>query len=458
MSHPVRSAGFAVHIKTYGCQMNERDSEMVAALLERRGMRVATREGGADAILLNTCAVRGKAEDKAIGKARLLIARKPHPEQVIGLAGCLVQRVGADVFRLVPGLDLAVGTHRLAQVPDLLEAVRAGRRPLLETGTSRMPYDGRTHRPGRVTAFVNILFGCNRRCAYCVVPDVRGPEWSRPAADILDEVRALAASGVRDITLLGQSIMAYGRANPVWPEGAPPSPGGWREPLPRLLEAVNGVPGVARIRFTSGHPAGCTAELARAMAGLPAVCEHLHLPLQSGSDRILARMGRGYTADGYRAAAARLRAAVPDLVLTTDVIVGFPGETREEFGQTRALLDEIGFDQTFVFQYNPRPNTPAARLGDDVSAAEKLRRNHALLEDQTRRSERLHQSWIGRECEVLVEGRSRRLPARWTGRTRHAVWAVFEAPAGVGPGDSVRLRVERATAQVLYGTITQRGA
>ncbi len=445
---------FTVHLKTYGCQMNARDSEMLAALLERRGMAIAPRERGADAVVLNTCSVRSKAEDKAIGKARLLIARKPRPDRIVGLVGCLVQRLQEGVFERVPGLDFGVGTHRLAAVPAVIEAVRAGRRPLLVAdAAAREPYDGQTHRPGGVTAFVNVLFGCNRRCAYCVVPDVRGSEWSRPAADVIEEVRALAAGGVREVTLLGQSIMAYGRANPAWPASAASSPRGFREPLPRLLEAVSGVPGIVRVRFTSGHPAGCTDELARAMAELPAVCEHLHLPVQSGADRVLARMGRGYTADAYRAAVRRLRAAVPDLALSTDVIVGFPGETPAEFEQTRALLEEIGVDQTFVFKYDPRPGTPAAGWPDDVCAADKLRRNHLLLEDQVRRSAALHRAWIGREVEVLAEGRSRRVAARWAGRTRQNVQAVFAAPAGLRPGDRVHLRVGQATAQALYGTI-----
>ena len=291
-----------------------------------------------------------------------------------------------------------------------------------------------------------------------MVPEVRGGEWSRPARDVIEEVRQLVAHDVKEVTLLGQSIMAYGRQTPVWDQtpvwqAADCSPRGFTEPLPRLLEALNDLPGLCRLRFTSGHPCGCTAELARAFAELPAVCEHLHLPLQSASDRILRHMNRGYTAEDYRAAVRRLQAAAPRIVLTTDVIVGFPTETPEEFDMTRAFLEEIGFDNVYIFKYNPRPGTPAAQWSDDVSAKEKLRRNHALLEDQGRRSQTFHQAFVGQACEVLVEGPSLRNEARWSGRTRQNILAVFEALPGLQAGDLVMLRVAQATAQALYGTI-----
>lgn len=461
-----------VHIKTYGCQMNERDSEMVAVLLERRGYILTERESQADVIILNTCSVRAKAEDKAIGKLRLMIARKARPDLIIGAVGCMVQRMQDEILRQAPGLDFAVGTHALARVPAILDAVRAGlpadssgvalaqtealaqtgRRSILDFAPADAPYDGHTHASGETSAFVNILFGCERRCAYCVVPEVRGEEWSRPAGDIIAEVRSLVARSVKEVTLLGQSIMAYGRRTKVW-EAAVCSPRGFTEPLPRLLEALNDIPGLLRLRFTSGHPCGCTAELARAFAELPAVCEHLHLPLQSAADRILQRMNRGYTAEDYRAAVRRLQKAAPRIVLSTDVIVGFPTETPEEFDLTRAFLEEIGFDNVYIFKYNPRPGTPAAQWSDDVSEQEKLRRNHALLEDQGRRSQAFHRTFIGRDCEVLVEGPSLRNKARWSGRTRQNILAVFEAAPLLKAGDLVMVRVAQATAQALYGNV-----
>ncbi|MFH1477292.1 MAG: tRNA (N6-isopentenyl adenosine(37)-C2)-methylthiotransferase MiaB [Verrucomicrobiota bacterium] len=457
---------FKVHIKTYGCQMNERDSEMIAVLLKRQGYALVERESQADVVIVNTCSVRAKAEDKAIGKLRMLIdARREHPGQIIGVVGCMVQRLKEELFRKIPGLDFAVGTHVLTRVPAILDAVlsgivptshgggtKTGRRPIIDVTSSGDQSDGHTHLPGQVSAFVNILFGCNRHCAYCVVPEVRGREWSRPARDIIVEARQLVAQGVKEITLLGQSIMAYGRQTSVW-QATDRSPRGFTEPLPRLLEALNDIPGLCRLRFTSGHPGGCSPELARVFAELPAVCEHLHLPLQSASDRILKLMRRGYTAGDYRAAVRRLREAEPRIVLSTDVIVGFPTETPEEFDLTRAFLAEIGFDNVYIFKYNPRPGTLAAQWNDDVSVNEKLRRNHALLEDQGRRSQTFHQAFVGQTCEVLAEGPSLRNKARWAGRTRQNILAVFDAEPGLKAGDLVPVRVARATAQALYGKI-----
>ena len=433
--------------------MNERDSEMLAVLLQRRGYALAKRENHADAVIVNSCSVREKSEDKAIGKLRMLVAaRKETPGLIVGVAGCMVQRLKGELFRLVPGLDFAVGTHALARTPKALDAVRSGQGPVLDIGEADAPYDGDTHEAGKVSAFVNILFGCDRRCAYCVVPEVRGGEWSRPARDVIGEARGLVETGTKEITLLGQSIMAYGRKDNVW-ENPHRSPRNFSEPLPRLLEALNDIPGLCRLRFTSGHPAGCSEELARAFAELPAVCEHLHLPLQSASDRILRLMNRGYTAEDYRSAARRLRDAAPDIVFSTDVIVGFPTETPEEFEMTRAFLEEIYFDNVYVFKYSPRTRTVAAGLNDDVAPEEKLRRNHVLLKDQLRRSTEFHRTLIGRDCEVLAEGPSSRVKTRWSGRTRQNILVVFDAAENLKEGDSVTLRVDDATAQALYGKI-----
>ncbi|MBI2441333.1 MAG: tRNA (N6-isopentenyl adenosine(37)-C2)-methylthiotransferase MiaB [Lentisphaerae bacterium] len=444
---------FTVHIKTYGCQMNERDSEMFAVLLGRQGYALCQQESQADLVIVNTCSVRTQAEDKAIGKLRMLIAaRKERPQQYIGAVGCMVQRLKHELLRKAPGLDFAVGPAALARLPAVLDAVRAGRRGILEVDPSDSAYDGSTHAPGKISAFVNILFGCNRRCTFCVVPEVRGNEWSRPAQEVIEEAAKLVAQGVKEITLLGQSIMAYGRRTRVW-DGAPPSPRGFSEPLPRLLEALNDLSGLQRLRFTSGHPSGCSPELARAFAELPAVCEHLHLPLQSAADRILKLMNRGYTLSDYRAAVQRLRQAAGRIVFSTDVIVGFPTETPEEFELTRAFLEEINFDNVYIFKYNPRPGTVAAAWSDDVSPEEKLRRNHVLLQDQERRSRVFHQTFIGRTCEVLVEGVSLRNEARWSGRTRDNILTVFAAQPGLKAGDLVPVRVTEATAQALYGTI-----
>jgi tRNA-2-methylthio-N6-dimethylallyladenosine synthase len=438
--------------------MNERDSEAIAALLARRGYRIVASEPEADVMVVNTCSVRGKAEDKALGKLGLMVAAKGvKAPQVVGAVGCMVQRLGPAMLQRVKGLDFAVGTHRLSTLPAVIEAALDGRGPLVDTGeTEPDPEALSGHAEGGVSAFVNILLGCDRQCAYCIVPTVRGREWSRPSESILREVRALAAQGVVEVTLLGQSVMSYGRRQAVWPEGAI-SPGGYTEPLPRLLEAVSTVAGIRRIRFTSGHPSGCSAELARAMGTVPGVCDHLHLPVQSGSDTVLRRMRRGYSAAAYLEAVARLRDAVPTLALTTDVIVGFPGETEADFEATRRLMEAARFDNAFIFKYSPREGTPAAALEDDVPEPEKLRRNHVLLEDQDRRGQAINAGAVGQRVEVLAEGPSLRNPDRWAGRTTTNKIVIFEPRPGLAAGDRVELLIERAGPQTLYGAMKGRG-
>ena len=441
-------------LKTYGCQMNERDSEAVEAVLLECGHRRADCENDADLVLVNTCSVRGKAEDKALGKLGLLVATKREkPERIIGALGCMVQRLGSSLLDRVPGLDLAVGTHRLVRLPEIVEQAARGDGPVVVVDEAERPAEVLSGRARRgPSAFVTILLGCERRCTYCIVPAVRGREWSRPGADVIEEVSRLAAGGVREVTLLGQSVMAYGRRNEVWP-GNYTSGRGYREPLTRLLEAVGAVDGIERVRFTSGHPSGCTPELARAMAEIPEVCQHLHLPLQSGSDRILEKMKRGYSVRDYRLAVERLREAVPDMALTTDIIVGFPTETGAEFEMTRRFCAEIGFDNAFIFKYSPRPDTPAAGWTDDVPAQEKIRRNQVLLEDQNARCAAVYRSMPGTVVKVLVSGLSARNRARWTGRTRTNRIVVFEPAVGVKAGDTVRVRIEKAMPQSAFGVI-----
>jgi tRNA-2-methylthio-N6-dimethylallyladenosine synthase len=443
-------------IKTYGCQMNERDSEMIAALLQRAGFTLAGRENNADIVIVNTCSVREKAEVKALGKLRLLIAEKRRRKNlVVGAVGCMVQRMKTDILRQTRGLDFAVGTSRISSVGEIIQKVLSGRRPVVDVAPGKLDCEPDTHLAGNVAAFINVLYGCNRHCSYCVVPEVRGPEWSRPAADIVAEAQGLVAKGTKEITLLGQSVLSYGRANEVW-QGGPESQRGFKEPFPRLLEAVSSISGLARLRFTSSHPSGCTEELARAFMELPAVCPHVHLPLQSGSDRLLKLMNRGYTAPEYRAAVGRLRRAAPRLAITTDIIVGYPSETKEDFDLTRAFMEEIGFVNAFIFKYSPRPGTKAAKLADDVSPAEKLRWNHILLEDLDRQGLKLNRLWVGRAAQVLVEGQSRRNPNRWSGHTDTNIIVIFENTGGIRPGDLIEVKIERAEAQTLYGKVEGR--
>ena len=433
------------HIHTYGCQMNVRDSEAVEALLVAAGHEKACGEADADLVVVNSCTVRQKAEEKAVGKAGNLIAAG----KVVGLMGCAVKRMGEDVFRRLPRLDFAVGPRAYGLIPRIVEE---GRYPRLELGDDMVPECLAAHVESGWQAYVTVLLGCDNRCSYCIVPDVRGHEYSRPAREVVAEVSALAGRGVREVCLLGQSVLRYGVRNAAWDERDAPSPGGYAEAFPRLLEAVAAIPGIERIRFTSAHPGGCTDELVRAYREFPQVCRHLHLPVQSGSDRILAGMGRRYTRAEYLAAVGKLRAFDPEFSVTTDVIVGYPGETERDFEDTRSLMEEAGFDNAFVFKYSPRPGTRSAALPDDVPTAEKERRDQVLLADQEARGLRRNGELVGTVREVLAEGPSKRVAGRWSGRdsgNRIVVWDV--GGKSYAPGEKVMVKVLEVHPQVLVG-------
>ena len=434
---------FLVH--TYGCQMNVRDSEAVEALLLAAGHTKAANEDDAELVIVNSCTVRQKAEEKAVGKTGNLCAAG----KLTGLMGCAVKRLGEDVFKRLPKLDFAVGPRAIGLIPKI---VSDGRFPRLELGDDLMSEALASHVEGGVQAFVTILVGCDNRCSYCIVPDVRGHEYSRPAREIVAEVRALVANGVKEVCLLGQSVLRYGVRNAAWDGADAPSPGGYTEAFPRLLEALAAIPGLKRIRFTSAHPKGCTDELLRAYREFPQVCRHLHLPVQSGSDRILADMGRHYTRAEYLAAVAKLREFDPEFALTTDVIVGYPGETEEDFEATRSLMEEAGFDNSFIFKYSPRPGTRSAAKTDDVTKAEKERRDQVLLADQEARGLRRNARLVGTVREVMVEGPSKRNKARFSGRdggNRIVVWDVPTDAPKPRPGDMLKLKIADAHAQIL---------
>ncbi len=458
-AHPA----FSIH--TYGCQMNVRDSDLLARRLRAAGFAEAASEDEADVVLVNSCSVREKAEEKAIGKLGMLCAaRRDRPGLVVGLTGCMANRLGPDVVGLVPGLSFAVGPRAAGPaIVGLVHRALAGERGLFlgdsarsADGVAGEAKDAGADEPRAAAApasFVTILYGCNQRCSYCIVPSVRGSEESRDPRAIVAEVREEAARGAKDVCLLGQSVMRYGRMGFSWPEDVP-SPMGFTEPLPRLLEYVaREVPEVRRLRFTSGHPSGVTDELARAMREIPAVCPHLHLPMQSGSDRVLREMRRGYDSARYLDAVRRLREGVPDIAITTDVIVGYPGETEEDFEATRRAMEAADFDNAFVFKYSPRPGTPSSLLEDDVPDEEKRRRDQVLLADQDARGQRCNDRWVGRTVEVLAEGPSLRNPARWSGRTGQNKIVVFDPAPGLRAGDFVRVSVSSARPQTLYGEI-----
>lgn len=444
---------FILH--TYGCQMNVRDSDAVAAMMIAAGYQQAANENDADLIIVNSCSVRGKAEDKALGKLGLLCATKAdRPERKVGLMGCMAQRLGKKVFTKVPLLDFSVGTRCCGAIPHLVKRVEAGETNISEISAPEATPDvPDSHNETGHSAFVTILLGCNRRCAYCIVPDVRGPEFSRPAREILAEITALAEHGIREVTLLGQSVMNYGLMNSVWSEEDPPSPGGYTEAFSRLLEAVNAIPKIQRIRFTSSHPSGCTDEMVRAMSTLPKVCHHLHLAVQSGSNRILTAMRRGYTREEYLDAIKRLRVAMPDFSLTSDIIVGFPSETDEDFEETRTLMELAGFDNAFIFKYSTRPGTPAADLEDDVTDKQKRERNQILLADQDKRGQLNNESLVGTIQDVLVDGPSLRNTKRWSGRTAGNKIAVFTPSPKIQAGMIAKVRIVKAAPQTLYGEL-----
>ena len=436
------------HIHTYGCQMNVRDSEAVAAMLAAAGHVRAEGEEDADLVVVNSCTVRQKAEEKAVGKVGNLIAAG----KIVGLAGCAAERMGEEVFRRLPKLHFAVGPRQLWRIPAIVaefESAPPGRRPrrVLVVGAGELPRGLDAHLAAAdgsfaaVQSYVTVMVGCDNRCSYCIVPSVRGREWCRPEAEIVAEVKCLAARGVKEVCLLGQSVLRYrgdgGRA------------------FPHLLRELQGVEGLERIRFTSAHPAGCTEELIAAYRDCPKVCRHLHLPVQSGSDRILKSMGRRYDRAEYLDAVARLRAFDPEFALTTDVIVGYPGETEEDFEATRSLMEEAGFDNAFVFKYSPRPGTRAAEMADDVPAAEKERRDQVLLADQERRGLERNLRLVGSLRAVLAEGPSKRNRERWSGRDSGNRIVVFPPVDGVSVGDEVKVRVAEAHAQILVGEVVK---
>ncbi|MBV9488626.1 MAG: tRNA (N6-isopentenyl adenosine(37)-C2)-methylthiotransferase MiaB, partial [Verrucomicrobia bacterium] len=356
-----------VFIKTYGCQMNERDSEQVAQMLIGRGHVITTEETEADVVLLNTCSVRDLAEQKALGKMGMLGALSRQQQQrpiVYGFLGCMAQSRGASLLKEVPHLDLVVGTQKFHRVADYVD--EAWRRKLRarfddvrftivdveeEEGSQNAIRDHlATARP--VSSFVSVMQGCNMHCTFCIVPHTRGAERSRPVAEIVEEVRRLVDRGVREVTLLGQIVNLYGR-HELPKLGA-------KSPFVQLIEAVHEVEGLQRLRFTSPHPIGFRKDLIGAFGYLPKLVEHIHLPLQSGSDRILKAMHRTYTAAKYVALVDEIRSVTPKMAITTDIIVGFPGETDEDYARTRALVERVGFDNAFVFKYSPRKDTPAA--------------------------------------------------------------------------------------------------
>jgi tRNA-2-methylthio-N6-dimethylallyladenosine synthase len=456
-------------IKTYGCQMNERDSEQVAHSLIGRGYERVSCEKDADVVLLNTCSVRDMAEQKALGKMGMLgRMAKSRPETVFGFLGCMAQARGAELLKEIPHLDLVVGTQKFHRVADYVDDVVARKRSVVgiaDPGLNRMDdlrfsivdveeevgsqstIRDQSLAPKQATAFVSIMQGCNMHCTFCIVPRTRGAERSRTISEIASEVRALVARGVKEVTLLGQIVNLYGRHEfPSVVAGRGPS----ISPFVQLLEAVSAIDGLQRLRFTSPHPIGFRDDLIDAFSRLPKLAEHVHLPLQSGSNRILKAMHRPYTAERYAQLVGKIRGARPGIAVTTDIIVGFPGETESDYKATRDLVEHLQFDNAFVFRYSPRRETRAATMSDQVDESLKEARNQDLLGIINASTRRANEKLVGTRVEVLCEGPSKRNPARLMGRTRTNKVVVFEAREN-RIGKTFDVAIERANGFSLYG-------
>ena len=441
----------SVYIKTYGCQMNERDSEAVAAQLVAKGYALAASEATADVILLNTCSVRDNAEQTAINRMENLAGhfRERRPDLVLGFMGCMAQSRGKDLIDRLPDVDLVLGTQKFHRAAEYIDDLLAGRREKVVDTAEELGSEGaiREHLLNgkgskAATAFVSIMQGCNQHCTFCIVPHTRGEERSRTIPDIVAESRALVAGGVKEITLLGQIVNSYAKRDIPMRDG--------RSAFVQLIEAVHEIGGLERIRFTSPHPKGYGDDLVAAYARLPKLCESAHLPAQSGSDRVLKLMHRGYTRERYLEIIRKLRAAKPEIGLCTDLIVGFPGETEEDFDQTCSLVREVGFDQAYIFKYSPRKNTPAAAMPDQLSQ-EVIEERHARLFDCINAVGReKHRAFVGRTVQILVEGPSKKNDSRLTGRTRCNQIVVFEG-ADRHRGQMMDLKITRASNFTLYG-------
>jgi tRNA-2-methylthio-N6-dimethylallyladenosine synthase len=431
-------------IETFGCQMNVHDSERMAGLLEQAGYEATDDAADADVVVINTCSVRDRAEQQLytrLGELRVLAAEHGH-DPVVAVAGCVAQQEGEAILKRANGTaDVVIGTQAIKQLPMLVSQASVERRPLVDLN----PYDdvsfplGVTRRADPVKAYVTIIEGCNEFCSFCVVPYTRGHERMRPKGDILAEVREAAASGRREVQLLGQIVNHY---------GAPDDPGC---DFTGLLEAIHAVDGIERIRFASPHPRHFSRRFLAAMNDLPKICRHLHLPVQSGSTRVLEAMRRRYTRESYLELVADIREMAPDVALSTDMIVGFPGETEREFEETLSLTSAVRYSSMFSFKYSPRPNTLAdKRLADDVPEEEKTRRIVALQARQRQIQTELNEALIGREVAVLVDAASKRRDTELSGRTSQNIVVNVPGPAS-WIGRTVTVRVARAGAYSVWG-------
>lgn len=460
--------------------MNERDSEQVAQTFAERGYTLTPKEQDADAILINTCSVRDQAEQKALGKMGMMGKYRESRDHVVyGFMGCMAQSRGSELFDRVPHLDLVVGTQKYHRVFDYVdnilnrrmqarmdevggemitgrvedEIIKINQDRIIsarmvdteeEEGSQNTIRDHVPREGQQATSFVSIMQGCNMRCSFCIVPDTRGKERGRPISDIASEVKELVGKGVKEVTLLGQIVNLYGRTEFPKVDG--------KSPFVQLLEAVHEIEGLERIRFTSPHPIGYRDDLVEAFTYLPKLCSHIHFPMQSGSDRILKKMRRPYKNEKFLTICEKMQAARPDLAITTDIIVGFPGESEEDFEETVACMKRIGFDNSFIFRYSKRKDTPAAEMDEQLSDKVKEERNQILLRIQEELTTTKNAKLIGTVQQVLCEGPSKTNKERLSGRTSQNKIVIFDGKAERMAGQLIDVRIEDSTGYTLYGT------
>ena len=444
-----------VYIKTYGCQMNERDSEAVSEMLRGRGYSIVQHEEDADVVLLNTCSVREQAEQKAIGKAGYLKRRlRKNPNFILGVMGCMAQNRGEELIDKLPDIDLIIGTQKFHQVPDHLDNIfktLEGQGPKPSTIVDLENEQGSQNTivahnldKRKVSAFISIMQGCNMNCTFCIVPKTRGRERCRPIESIVEEAHELVENGTKEITLLGQIVNSYGRREIPFIQG--------KSPFVQLLERLNEIKGLERIRFTSPHPRGFKQDLVEAYRDLPKLCEYIHLPMQSGSSKILKKMNRPYSRERFKQLVGDLRSVVPDMYFSTDIIVGFPGETDQDFELTRNLFEEIGFEMAFIFKYSTRTGTPAAILEDQIPKEVKEERNQILLSILEKASLKRNQNLIGTTQEILVEGPARKGVNMFVGRNRGFRKVVFSGSERL-IGELVPVKIEEASVTTVRGSL-----
>ena len=438
-----------VFIKTYGCQMNDRDSEAVAQDMKHSGYTMTDDEKDADVILFNTCSVRDQAERKAMGKIGIIKKyREKKPNLKIGVIGCMAQSKGEEITDKYGHVDVVVGTDQLHKIPELLEKSEKEKTQIVSRGLSRDILDRlEVHPEGQISAQVSIMRGCNEYCTYCIVPFTRGQEKSRAIASIITEVKALVDKGVREIMYLGQNITAYGiieaRKERKYDKEV--------SPFAELLRETAKIEGIKRIRFTSPHARYFNDDLINTIAAEPKISRMIHFPLQSGSDKILKVMRRRHTAADFMVWVNKLKERVEGVTFSTDLIVGFPGESDEDFEATRQMCNEIDFDQEFIFRYSKRRNTPAAQMPNQLDEDLKMERNQILLADLAERLTAKNEKLVGTIQEVLVEGPSKRNSERWNGRNPNHKIVIFDPKDGVNVGDLVKIKIDMATQHSLYG-------